>query len=59
VHGLDGTREVGDEHEARLQRRDEEGVLPLVLARQLLAELADARVELLAREVDIADARVG
>ena len=52
-------REVGDEDEARLERRDEQRVTPLVLARQRVAELAHARVELLTREVDVADAGVG
>ena len=51
-------REIGDEDEARLERRDEQRVSPLVLARERVAELANTRVELLTREVDIADADV-
>jgi hypothetical protein len=49
-------REVGDEDEARLQRRDQQRLAPVVVARQLAAELADARVQLLSREVDVAEA---
>jgi hypothetical protein len=58
VRDRDGTREVGDEEEAGLERCDEQRVPSLVLERQLAAELTDARVELLAGEVDLADARV-
>ena len=54
----ESAREVGDEDEARLERRDEQRVSPLVLARERVAELTHARVELLTREVDVADARV-
>jgi hypothetical protein len=48
--------EVGQEDEARLERCDEERRLAFVVAREVGAELADARVELLAPEVDVADA---
>ena len=51
-----GPAEVGDEDEARLQRRDQQRLAPVVVARQLAAELADARVQLLSREVDVAEA---
>ena len=51
-------REVGDEDEARLERRDEQRVTPLVFTRQRVAELAHTRIELLTREVDVADAGV-
>jgi hypothetical protein len=49
--------EVGDEDDARLQRRDEERFAAFVVARDVAAELADARLQLLAREVDLAEAR--
>jgi hypothetical protein len=47
---------VGEEDEARLQRRDEQRVAPFVVVRNLAAELLDARLQLLAREVDLAEA---
>jgi hypothetical protein len=56
VRDADGAGEVGDEHEARLERRDEEGLAAVVVAFELPAELADARVQLLPREVDVAEA---
>jgi hypothetical protein len=49
-------REVGDEDDARLQRRDEERLAAVVVARELAAELADTRLQLLPREVDLAEA---
>jgi hypothetical protein len=49
-------REVGAEDEARLQRRDEERVLAGVVEREVGAELAHACADLLAAEVDVADA---
>jgi hypothetical protein len=54
----DGQRagEVGQEDEARLERCDEERRLAFVVTGEVGAELADARVELLAPEVDVADA---
>ena len=48
-------REVGEEDRARLQRRDEERVPPLVGGGDLDAELGDAARDLLAREVDLPD----
>jgi hypothetical protein len=51
------TREVGDEDEARLQRCDEQRLTPVVVPPDLAAELGDARLQLLAREVDLAEAR--
>jgi len=60
VEDRDRSGEVGEEDDARLQRRDEEGLAARVVARDLGAELADARAELLPREVDLADdVRVG
>jgi hypothetical protein len=52
------TREVGQEDEAGLQQRDEQQVAAGVLAGDLRAELADARLQLLGREKDIADAGI-
>jgi hypothetical protein len=54
----DLAREIGEEDEARLQQRDEEQLAALVLAGDLGAELADARLQLLGREEDVADAGV-
>ena len=56
VRDPDRAREVGDEDEAGLQRGDEERLAAVVVARKLAAELADARLQLLAREVDLAEA---
>jgi hypothetical protein len=50
-------REVGDEDDARLERRDEQRLAAVVVPRELLAELADARAQLLPREVDGAETR--
>ena len=50
-------REVGDEDEARLQRRDQERLEPVVVPLDLAAELPYARLQLLMREVDLAEAR--
>jgi hypothetical protein len=55
VRDRDRTREVGDEDEARLERGDEQRLAIGVVARDLTAELADARRELLSRQVDLAD----
>ena len=54
----DGSRagEVGDEDEARLQRRDEQRLTAVVVARELAAELSNACLQLPAREVDLAEA---
>jgi hypothetical protein len=54
----DLAREVGQEDEARLQRRDEEGVLALVVAGDLGAELSDACGDLRGGEVDLSDTRI-
>jgi hypothetical protein len=51
-------RQVGDEDERRLQRRDEDRLEAVVVGGNLGAELLDARLELLPREVDLADALV-
>jgi hypothetical protein len=56
VRDSQGTREVGDEDEARLQRRDEERLPPVVVARKLPTELAYACLQLPPGEVDLAEA---
>jgi hypothetical protein len=48
-------REIGQEDEARLQRRDQQRFAVEVITRDVFAELADARLQLLAREVDVAE----
>jgi hypothetical protein len=57
VRDAQGAREVRDEDEARFQRRDEQRLAAVVVAAQLAPELTDARLQLLAREVDLAEAR--
>jgi hypothetical protein len=59
VPDRDRAREVGQEDEARLQQRDEQQVAPGVVPRDVGAELADAGLELLSGEKDLADAGVG
>ncbi len=56
VRTFDRARQVGEKDEARLERRDEDGVRVAVVAIDLFAELADAAPDLLTREVDLADA---
>ena len=53
---VQGAREVGEEDEACLQRRDEDGLGVGVVQRDLSRQLADASADLLTREVDLADA---
>jgi hypothetical protein len=55
VRDPQGAREVGDEDEARLQRRDEQRLEPVVVTRELSSELADACLQLPPREVDLAE----
>jgi hypothetical protein len=56
VRDAQRAREIGDEDEAGLQRRDEQRLTAVVVPAQLTPELADARLQLLAREVDLAEA---
>jgi hypothetical protein len=53
---VDRAREIGQEDDAGLQRRDEQRLTPLVVSRDLPAQLPDAPLQLLAREVDLAGA---
>jgi hypothetical protein len=52
------TREIGEEDEARLQRRDEQRLAALVVGRDLGAELRDAGCDLVRGDVDLPDAAV-
>ena len=58
VGDLRRAREVGDEDDARLQRRDEDRLVVRVVARELGTQLAYARRNLLRGEVDLADPRI-
>jgi hypothetical protein len=58
VHDRQRAREVCQEDEARLERADEDRLAALVVAGDLLAELADAGAELVGRQVDVADSRI-
>jgi hypothetical protein len=51
-------REIGQEDEARLQRRDQERVFALVVAGDVGAELSDTCGDLGGGEVDLPDARI-
>jgi hypothetical protein len=51
--------QVGEEDDARLQRRDEERLEAVVVAGELLTELADACLDLRGGEVDLPDPLVG
>jgi len=57
VGDRDRPGEVGDEDDARLERRDEQRLAGFVVLGDLAAELADARRQLLTREVDLPDRR--
>ena len=51
-------REVGEEHDARLERRDEDGIESVVFARDLLSQLRDPGSDLATRQVHGADLAV-
>jgi len=51
----DRAREVGEKDEARFQGCDEQRLASFVIANDLTTELAYARLQLLAREVDVAE----
>jgi hypothetical protein len=55
VEDRDRPRQVGDEDEARLQRRDEQRLAVAIVGRDLGAELGDAAGDLLRAEVDLPD----
>jgi hypothetical protein len=58
VQRRDGSREVADEGDTRLQRADEQRLAAGVVVQDLGAELADPRDDLVAVEKDLADALV-
>ena len=53
----DRARQIGNEDDARLERRDEQRLPPFVVTGDLAPELADTRPKLLAREVDLPEPR--
>ena len=59
VRDRDRARKIGQEDEARLERRDEQRVTSVEVARDLLAQLANACRELVPREVDLRDLSAG
>jgi len=59
VRDRNRAREVGQEDEARLQQRDEQQVAAGVVAGDVGAELADAGLQFLGCEKDLAYTRVG
>jgi len=59
VRDLECAREIGQKDEARLQRRDQEGLALGVLRRDLRSQLRDSCGDLLRRQVEVADARIG
>jgi hypothetical protein len=59
VDDRQGPREVGDEDDRGRERGDEDRLAPLVVAGDLRAELRDPAPELLPREVDLPNPRVG
>jgi hypothetical protein len=50
-----GSREIGQEDGARLQRRDEQRLAPCVRFGELCAELGDAATDLRTGQVDVPD----
>jgi hypothetical protein len=59
VDDRQGAREIGDEDDCGLERSDEDRLETLVVSRDLGAELLDPSLDLLPREVDLADPLVG
>jgi hypothetical protein len=55
VGNAQGARQIGHEHDARLERRDQERLQSVVVARELASELANACLQLLPGEVDVAE----
>ena len=55
----EGAGEIGDEYETRLERRNEQRLLALVVPRDLGAQLSDTRVQLLPSEVDLTEPGLG
>jgi hypothetical protein len=59
VHDRQRPREIGDEDDRRRQRGDEDRLEAVVVGSNLRAELLDPSLDLLPREVDLADPLVG
>ena len=59
VRDADCAREIREIDDARLQRRDEQRLAPVVVTRDFAPDLSHARLQLLAREVDLAQALAG
>jgi hypothetical protein len=59
VKQRDRAREVGDEEEGTLERRDEQEIEAGVVGGDVSTELGNARLDLLGREVGLPDADVG
>jgi hypothetical protein len=59
VDDRQGAREIGDEDDCGLERGDEDRLQALVVGRDLGSELLDPSLDLLPREVDLADSLVG
>jgi hypothetical protein len=55
----EGAAEIGDEDETRLERRNEQRLLALVVPRDLGAQLSDTRMQLLPSEVDVTEPGLG
>jgi hypothetical protein len=58
VHDLERARQVGEKDEARFQAADQDRLAAGVVLADLLAELLDARCDLVGGEVDLADPMV-
>jgi hypothetical protein len=58
VHDRNRAREIGDEDDRRRQRGDEDRLEAFVVGGNLRAELLDPSLDLLTREVDLADSLV-
>jgi hypothetical protein len=59
VHDRQRAREIGDEDDRRRQRGDEDRLEAVVVDGNLRAKLLDPSLDLLPREVDLADPLVG
>jgi hypothetical protein len=58
VRDPDGARQVADERDACLQRSHEQRLAAVVVAREVRADLANARADFVRVEEDLADALV-
>jgi hypothetical protein len=58
VRDVELAGEIGEEDDARLERRDQDELALVVVVRDLVCQLGDACGDLLRREVAVADLRV-